>query len=114
MKTIIYAGAQLMTGNDIAAAVLEFCTALAEDATAETVEIPVLSADGSRKNATLVIGPASQMVAEDVDTGFDELVDADVVSELARRTRAHRPVAASPPARADGRQDDRRLSHHDY
>jgi len=114
MKTIIYAGAQLMTGNDIAAAVLDFCTALAEDATAETVVIPILSADGSRKNATLVIGPASQIVAEDVDTGFDELLDPDVVSELARRTRAHRPVAASPAAHAGGPQDDHELLPHGY
>jgi len=111
---IIYAGAQLMTGNDIAAAVLNFCTALAEDATAETVDIPVLSESGSRKQATLVIGPASQIVAEDVDTPFDELVDPDVVSELASRTRAHRPVAATPVAHEDGHRSDRELSPHDY
>lgn len=93
MKLIRYAGAELVTGNDIARAVLEHSAALAEDDTAETLEIPVLAPDGSRRSASLLVGPASQIVAEDVDSEFDELVDEEAVTRLRARTRARRPVA---------------------
>ncbi|SFR92380.1 hypothetical protein SAMN04487846_0641 [Microbacterium sp. cf046] len=97
----MYAGTRLMTGDEIADAVLEYCAALAEVGTAETVEIPVLTDEGVRASARLLVGPASQIVAEDVETSFDELVDSDVVSLLRSRTQSHRPVAASMPRDAD-------------
>lgn len=93
MKILTYTGAELMTGDQIADAVLEYCVALAEEATAETIEIPVLQADGSRVVASLLVGPASQIVATEVDTDFDELIDEDTIRVLHARTHAHRPVA---------------------
>ena len=93
MKILTYAGAELMTGDDIADAVLEYCVALAEVATAETIEIPVLKVDGSRGVASLLVGPASQIVAAPVDTDLDEVIDEDTIRLLHARTEAHRPVA---------------------
>ena len=93
MKLIVYAGSRLMTGDDIAVAVLDYCAALADAGTAETVEIPILTAEGHRAHATLLVGPSSQIVAEDIETAFEELVDHDTVRLLRDKTRVHRPVA---------------------
>ena len=91
MKSIIYAHTELLTGDEIAVAVLHYSAALADNGLAETIEIPILEPDGSRSSALMLIGPASQIVAKGAHTGFDELIDTDVVAELARRTRMLRP-----------------------
>jgi hypothetical protein len=95
MKLIVYAGSRLMTGDEIALSVLEYCAALADAGTAETIEIPVLTAEGVRSHATLLVGPSSQIVAEDADSSFDELVDPEMVALIRAKTRVHRPVAGS-------------------
>jgi hypothetical protein len=95
MKLIIYAGSRLMTGDEVAGAVLDYCAALADADTAETVEIPILMDDGEPSKATLLVGPASQIVAQDVTSEWDELEDPDTVRLLKEKTRAHRPVASS-------------------
>jgi hypothetical protein len=105
MKLIVYAGSRLMTGDEIAVAVLEYCAALADADTAETVEIPILTTEGYRAHATLLVGPSSQIVAEDVDTVFEELVDDVAVRMLRDKTRVHRPVAGSSAHREE--EDDR-------
>jgi hypothetical protein len=91
MKSIIYAHTELLTGDAIAIAVLHYSAALADNGLAETIEIPIIEPDGSPSTALLLIGPASQIVAKGADTGFPELVDDDLVAELARRTRMLRP-----------------------
>ncbi|MGC5225291.1 hypothetical protein ACPW96_22210 [Micromonospora sp. DT81.3] len=91
MKSIIYAHTELLTGDAIAVAVLHYSAALADNGLAETIEIPVVEPDGSRTTALMLVGPASQIVAKGVHTGLDELVDDEVVAELARRTRMLRP-----------------------
>ncbi len=98
MKSISYAGSRLMTGDDIAQAVLEYSAALSDAATAATVEIPVLTEQGGRSHAILLVGPASQIVAEDVRTNFAELVDAATVDLLHQKTSEHRPVASEASA----------------
>lgn len=91
VKSIIYAHTELLTGDAIAVAVLHYSAALADNGLAETIEIPILEPDGSRSTALMLIGPASQIVAKGVHPGIEELLDADVVAELARRTRLLRP-----------------------
>ena len=86
MKVIIYAGGEYMTGDDVALALMEYSRALAEEITAETVEIPILERDGSRGAATFLVGPASQIVAKDVESEFDELIDPVAVTRLQRLT----------------------------
>ena len=91
MKSIIYAHTELLTGDAIAVAVLHYSAALADNGLAETIEIPIIESDGSPSTALLLIGPASQIVAKGAHTGMEELIDDDVVAELARRTRMLRP-----------------------
>lgn len=87
MKTIIYAGDSLTTGDDIAAAVLRCGKALAEDGAAEMVDIPFIDEAGTKRTATLLIGPSSQIVVEDGPAGLDELIDKDAVAVLDRVAR---------------------------
>lgn len=98
MKIIVYAGTELMTGDAIASALMEYCAALAQESAAETVEIPVVDSQGVVRSAIVLVGPASQIVAQHIDTEFEDVVDADVIRLLEQRTRAHRPVAQARPA----------------
>ena len=90
--TIMYAGETLMTGDAIAEALLNYSAALAESGSASTVEIPTISDDGTRSTAKVLVGPASQIVAKPVESSFDELQDAQVVSRLSAMTAELRPV----------------------
>lgn len=93
MKIIVYAGAELMTGDAIASALMEYCAALAQESAAETIEIPVVDAKGVVQSAIVLVGPASQIVAMHTDSEFADVIDDEVVRLLEERTRAHRPVA---------------------
>ena len=93
----MYAGDELLTGSEIADALLDYGQALALNGTASKVEIPTLDPDGSRSTTTVLVGPASQIVAKSADTEFEELRDPAVVADLRARTRALRPNPSAPP-----------------
>lgn len=86
MKLIIYAGGEYTTGDEIAAALLEYSKGLAEEDRAETIEIPILNEDGSTGTAMFLVGPASQIAAKDIETGFEELRAPEAVARLRRLT----------------------------
>jgi hypothetical protein len=92
VKLLIYAGGEYLTGDDIAMALLEYGEALADNSTAESVEVPILDADGTRGTAIFLLGPASQIVAKSVASEHEELIDRAAVDELHKRTRMLRPV----------------------
>lgn len=108
MKLITYAGGEFLTGDDIASALLRCGQALASDEDARSVTIPILNDDGSRGSAEFLVGPASQIVARDVDTEFDELVDTGITDELDRLVASLHPTARPEAAgeRATWSQDD--------
>ncbi|QHC58441.1 hypothetical protein [Rathayibacter sp. VKM Ac-2760] len=92
MRRIHYAEGSVVTGDDIADAVLEYARMLASTATADTVEIPVRRAGGV-VSARMLLGPTSQMLVEDEADPAAEIVDEDLVAELgARARRLDRPV----------------------
>ncbi len=108
MKKIIYAGTEVLTGDEIARALLRFGEVLAQVGSAETVEVPVRETDGSVGVASLLVGPSSQMVARDADDSLEELVDEATVSEMRERTRRLRPHAdgaEEAPPRIDWQDD---------
>lgn len=87
MDRIHYAGDTLLTGSDIAHALLEYARALAQAGSAETVEIPTLNDDGERGRAEILVGPASQLVSHPEDVSSDEIIDAGLVATLRERTQ---------------------------
>lgn len=86
MDRIHYAGGELLTGSDIARSLLAYAEALAQRESAASVEIPVRHSDGTVGRASILIGPASQLVSESETLGGEELVDDALVAELDRRT----------------------------
>jgi hypothetical protein len=98
VKIIVYAGAELLTGDEIAIGVLRYCEALAGSVVAEVIEIPVREIDGTLGLATLLVGPSSQMVVKNVTSEWDDVVDLDVMRRLRERTSAQRIVADRPPS----------------
>lgn len=88
MDRIHYAGESLLTGSDIASALLGYAQALAGVGASDTVEIPILDEDGAERRATFVIGPASQLISIAEPDGHPELEDAGVVAVLHEKTAA--------------------------
>jgi hypothetical protein len=88
MERIHYAGGVLLTGSEIADAIVDYAAALAARRTAASVDIPVRTADGRTARAHLLIGPASQLVTEPIDSELEELVDEELVARLRNATTA--------------------------
>jgi hypothetical protein len=99
MKVISYAGGDYLTGDDIAIALLDLSQGLANANASQTVEIPVLHENGTPGTATFLVGPASQIVAVDAETDFDELIDEDAVAHLKRLKTALHSVARTDTTR---------------
>lgn len=101
MKKIIYAGSELVTGDAVAVAVMQYSKALAEEDTAETIEIPVLKGDRSPGTALILVGPASQIVAVDCEEELEELEAPDTVARLEEKARLLRSVAKTDESVVD-------------
>jgi len=94
MKQITYAGTSFVTGTDIADALLALAAALGGSAATASVRVPALAGDNTLTTVDLVIGPASEIVANAVQVAGDELVDEAAVRDLNLQAEAlSRPVA---------------------
>ena len=94
MMRIHYAGGSELTGTEIADALMDLAEEYGRAGTAGTIEIPVRMPDGGVGRCRLLLGPASQIAAESVDSDFEELTDPRLVEALVRRAEALRPHAA--------------------
>jgi len=74
MKLITYAGGTLLTGDDVAEALLGYVTAHSQGEESIAVEIMVREPDGSTRAHTLVLGPATELNVADV---ADESLDGE-------------------------------------
>jgi hypothetical protein len=99
MQRIYYVNDSVLTGTEIARAVLEYAAALARSDSSETVSIPVRKPDGSTARATLLIGPASQLIYEEEESEYEELNDDILVAKLkAATTQLGAPRAVTAEA----------------
>jgi hypothetical protein len=87
VKLVIYAGEHYLTGDELAAALVDYGQALAETGTAESVTVPIREPDGSEGSAVFLVGPASQIVVKSVTSGQDELIDERTVNLIRSRIR---------------------------
>lgn len=94
MQRIFYSNDSVVTGTEIAKTLLEYAAALARNVSSATVTIPVRRDDGETTRAMLLIGPASQLIAEDEASEGDELVDDILVAKM----RAASAALAAPRA----------------
>ncbi|MBD5382837.1 hypothetical protein ACR8AL_00645 [Clavibacter sepedonicus] len=106
VHTIHYADGRYLTGDDIARAVVECAQELARaGAAAATVTVPVWLPQGGVGSVDLLIGPASQIVAEPVGPSEDELRDPEAVERIRAHTlraRRSQPGTSVSADRQDG------------
>lgn len=94
MKNVHYAGDILTTGDALADAVLLYAQRLAASEGSATVTIPIFLDDGQIENATLLLGPASQVVAVHTTSEYPELINKEVTRQINRDARALGPAPA--------------------
>jgi hypothetical protein len=103
MHKIHYAGDSIVTGSEIARALLDYAQALSQVTASATVEVPTMEEDGEQGRVELLIGPASQLIAHEVRTDEADLVDDELVDRMtteATRLRQfgwHTPTAGVVP-----------------
>lgn len=97
MERIHYASGSILTGTDIARALLEYAEALAEQNESATVDIPTRNDDGTVGRANFLIGPSSQIVSDTEPSEQDELIDEDLVASFRESTRKLRHVSIVTP-----------------
>ena len=94
MQRIYYAGDRFLTGTDIAKALVAYAAALAQQGSAASIEIPVRhEEDGRAGTVNFLVGPASQLVTEDVEAvDYEEVRDEPLVARLTSLTTALAPM----------------------
>jgi hypothetical protein len=94
MQRILYAGHDFYTGNEIAAAVLDYACLLAEAGIYAMIDVPTTAGDGGPTRARLLLGPSLPIATETIQGPVVELVDKPALDGLlgaAQRLRS--PVA---------------------
>ena len=87
MRQITYAGGSFVTSDAVAQALLEYGAALANAARAATVHVPVVGLHGEGDNVAVLVGPASQLLAEPYDGPDEEIDGTAFIHEVTDRTR---------------------------
>jgi hypothetical protein len=85
VKRILYAGGSFVTGDGIANALLEYAAELANAGKAAKFDVPAVNFEQLPEQVSLVVGPASQLLAESVSIG-QEIDDQDFIRQLRTRT----------------------------
>lgn len=101
MELIHYADGSIMTGTSIARAIVDYAQVLAANGSSASVDVPTREEGGSVGRATFLLGPASQIVAVAVDSEFDEVEDAGLVSRLVTETQRQRGAEVRPEEQSE-------------
>ncbi len=94
MRRLRYAGDSVVTGDAIATLVVEYSEALARANTAASIDIPVRLDGGRVGSATLLVGPASQLISVPEPDDTDEIVDEELLVSMRKRIEDIGPVHA--------------------
>ncbi|MDQ4138822.1 MAG: hypothetical protein M3116_08275 [Actinomycetota bacterium] len=86
MRRLYYSSGYILIDDRVCKAVLRYARALAVSNKSDVVTVPVITDGGSRGNAHLLIGPASELFSTPVDNSPAEGYDPDVVRDLERMT----------------------------
>jgi hypothetical protein len=82
MKRIHYAGTSFVTGDVLARALMAYARALADTATSDVVEVPIVRPDGSPGRVELLMLPTGGILFETEPTLLRELVDETIADDL--------------------------------
>jgi hypothetical protein len=96
VKELIYAGGKTIVSDDLAEALTDYAQVLAANGESGVIDIPAVGEDGTVGTSRLLLGPASQIMAEPVTTHSPSLDDSAVIAELRARTRGSGAHSAMP------------------
>jgi hypothetical protein len=96
MKTIHYAGDVVLTNDDVADAVVDYASALAKKGSSAELTIPVVLDDGSTSTASMLLGPASQLIAAPAPGAKEAGADPALLAEIAQAIALLGMVSAKP------------------
>ncbi|MGO4534731.1 hypothetical protein [Leifsonia sp. 2MCAF36] len=95
MKRIHYASGSLLTGDDIADVLVRYAAALAHNNDSAEVHAPAIIEGGLTGEVLMLLGPASQILAENEPFVGEELRDEAFVEELEGRIAVLGPQRAT-------------------
>ena len=96
-----YAGGEVLVSNALSHALAEFSAHIARTGGSDNLTIPVLTLDGIRGNAEVVVGPASQLLSSPTDVPEVDLDDDDAIADIVMRTSALETARAFPETDAN-------------
>lgn len=67
MKRISFGFETLITGNEVADALVQYAAEVVRHGASEPVELPVLEGNGEVTMHTILLGPATQLAVADID-----------------------------------------------
>ncbi|KQM26006.1 hypothetical protein ASL10_11395 [Frigoribacterium sp. Leaf8] len=85
VKRIHYTDEYLVTGDAIAAAVVEYARALAMQNKSDMVDLPGMDRGGVHQRFQVLLGPASQMLVSEEQTDEAEIDDGALVDDIEGR-----------------------------
>ncbi|MDJ0322555.1 hypothetical protein QMG61_02090 [Cryobacterium sp. PH31-AA6] len=85
MKRIFHLGGSVVTGSEIADAVMHYAQSLSGRSQIGTVDIPIITDTGEQGRAQFLIGASSQLVSVTSGSILCELVEAATTDDLRRR-----------------------------
>jgi hypothetical protein len=88
MKRIYHPGGSIITGSDLADAVMAYAEALSNRRETDVVDIPVITDDGSPGRAQFLIGASSQLVSVTSAAAAPELTEAATTDAMHDKVRA--------------------------
>lgn len=106
MKRIHYASGTVLTGDAIADVLVKYAAALATNTAAAEVRAPAILETGEVGEIVMLLGPASQILAETEHFDGPELRDDDFVNGLDDRVAALGPHRATFVRRGTEGMDD--------
>jgi hypothetical protein len=109
VKYIHYDGSQILTGDAIADAVVDYAAVLGANSRTDTVAIPAVADDGAVTKTTVLIGPASELTVSAAPDDELEPEDHGFIRRLrdaAERAGTERPVDVDGGTRFVGADSD--------
>ena len=88
MKRIYHSGGSIVTGSDLADAVMLYAEALGNRHETDVVDIPVVAEDGTSGRAQMLIGSSSQLVSVTSADGLLELTEVATTAAIRDKVRA--------------------------
>jgi hypothetical protein len=96
MKRIFHGGGSMLTGTDLADAVLEYARMIGQRHSVELVEIPVVDEQGSTQRAQLLVGEGNPLVSVTSASSGSELSEPETAQRLRAQARGSGIVRAVP------------------